>query len=586
MAYYDIPTRAPQVTDEEAQKYQQIMREFGQHCSYRAPFEKQWEDIARILLPHYSGTFTFGGHPTPGSNRQQDQIDSTAQLALGRFGAICNSLLTPGNMRYQKLQAKDPELRKIRSVRLWFDQVTDILFEERNEGYGNFSSQNHNNFLMLGAFGHQYMYVDDYVDPITRVPGGTRYRSCPPGELYLVENHQGVVVGFDRWFRQTAQQAVTQFGIEKLPESLWTSLRDGSPTQYDFLQHVCLRKDYDPERLDARAMPYSSTYVCVQGSRIVEESGFFSFPLPGGRWMQVPGEVNGRGPASMVLGSMKTSNLQKKVFLKQGHRASDPILLTSDDGLIDLASLKPGTGIPGAVNADGRPLVHILPSGDIAISKEMLEMEANLQNDAFLVTLFQILTETPQMTAREVIERTNEKGILLAPTIGRQQSEYINPLTHRELDILSRQGRLPPLPPELKEAGADYRILSTSPMSKAMRAQEIAGVYRSLEHTRELVAITQDLSLLDPYDMDTIVIEGADIEGAPERFMSSPQSIAQKRKARQAREQQQLEMQMLPAKAAMMKAQADVQAKTSGQAMGSGALQPAPQGTPRFRGPV
>lgn len=42
-----------------------------------------------------------------------------------------------------------------------------------------------------------------------------------------------------------------------------------------------------------------------------------------------------------------------------------------------------------------------------------------------LVTLFQILTETPQMTAAEVVERTNEKGILLAPTVGRQQSEYL-----------------------------------------------------------------------------------------------------------------------------------------------------------------
>ena len=34
-------------------------------------------------------------------------------------------------------------------------------------------------------------------------------------------------------------------------------------------------------------------------------------------------------------------------------------------------------------------------------------------NDAFLVTLFQILTETPEMTATEVIERTREKGALL-----------------------------------------------------------------------------------------------------------------------------------------------------------------------------
>ena len=43
----------------------------------------------------------------------------------------------------------------------------------------------------------------------------------------------------------------------------------------------------------------------------------------------------------------------------------------------------------------------------------------------------------PQMTATEVIERTNEKGILLAPTIGRQQSEYLGPMIERELDRIA-----------------------------------------------------------------------------------------------------------------------------------------------------
>ena len=47
-----------------------------------------------------------------------------------------------------------------------------------------------------------------------------------------------------------------------------------------------------------------------------------------------------------------------------------------------------------------------------------MDEERSLINDAFLVSLFQILTETPNMSATEVIERTNEKGILLAPTVG------------------------------------------------------------------------------------------------------------------------------------------------------------------------
>jgi hypothetical protein len=351
---------------------------------------------------------------------------------------------------------------------------------------------------------------------------------------------------------------------------------------------VCLRRGYDPERFDYKAMPWASYHVSVQGQCVVRESGYHTFPLQAGRYLQYPGEVYGRGPAMQVLGSMKTLNAEKKTFLKQGHRAADPILLTGDDGLTDLASLKPGTGISGAVNADGRPLVHILPTGEIQISKEMMEEERNIQNDAFLVTLFQILTETPQMTATEVIERTNEKGILLAPTVGRQQSEYIDPMTERELDIIARLGRLPPMPPELREAGGDYTVMSTSPLAKAMRAQEAAGFMRTLENVRELVAITQDNSLLDPFDFDVAIPAIAEIQSVPESWMADTKKIAAKRRNRAQQMQQQAQIQMMPAQAAMIKAQATAQKAQQpqgGMGMGSGVLQPAPQGVPQFRGP-
>jgi hypothetical protein len=260
---------------------------------------------------------------------------------------------------------------------------------------------------------------------------------------------------------------------------------------------------------------------------------------------------------------MKTLNLEKKTFLKQGHRAADPILLTADDGLTDLASLRPGAGISGGVNADGRPLIHILPTGDIQISKEMMEEERNLQNDAFLVTLFQILVETPTMTATEVIERTREKGILLAPTVGRQESEYTEPLCERELDLMSRQGMLLPMPPELREAQGEYTVVSASPLSRSLRAEEAAGFMRTLENVREVVAVSQDLSLLDPFDFDVAIPEIAAIQAVPERFMASPQKIAQKRQERRRLQQQQAQIQALPAQAAMLKARATAQ-KTQG----------------------
>src|SRR5581483_8372605 len=204
-----------------------------------------------------------------------------------------------------------------------------------------------------------------------------------------------------------------------------------------------------------------------------------TMPMAISRYVQTPGEIYGRGPAMFVLPALKTLNAEKRTFLKQGHRAADPVLFTSDDGVVD-ASLRPGALNKGGINSDGKLLVAALPTGQIQISEEMMQEEKALINDAFLVTLFQILTETPQMTATEVIERTNEKGILLAPTVGRQQSEYLGPMIEREVALLAEMHEIPPMPDVLREAKGQYNVIYSSPISRAMRAQEAAGFIRSV----------------------------------------------------------------------------------------------------------
>jgi hypothetical protein len=288
---------------------------------------------------------------------------------------------------------------------------------------------------------------------------------------------------------------------------------------------------------------------------LITEGGYHTFPIAASRYEQAPQETYGRGPAQMVLPSLKTLNAEKRVFLKQGHRAGDPVLLTADDGIVDV-SLRPGALNKGGMTADGKPLVGVLPTGNIQITEQMMAEEKNLINDAFLVNLFQILTESPQMTATEVIERTNEKGILLAPTMGRQQSEKLGPLIDREIDVLARLGKLPPMPKLLKEAKGAYEVVYTSPMSKAMRAQEAAGFMRTLETVKELVQITGDTSLLDPFAFERAVPEIADIQSVPESWMSSPEEMKAKAQNRAAETKRQQAIQAAPAQAAMMKAQA------------------------------
>jgi hypothetical protein len=398
------------------------------------------------------------------------------------------------------------------------------------------------------------MFVDQLSGEV-----GFRYKNVHLGEVYFKENHQGVVDSVLRKFPMTARQAAQKWGADRLPEKISSILKTKPETEFDFLHCVKPRKDRDMERLDYKGMAFASYYVCIDSQSLVEEGGYRTMPYSVSRYEQIPGETYGRSPAMDVLPAIKTLNEEKKTILKQGHRAVDPVLLAHDDGIVDSFSLRPGAINAGGVSAEGRALVQALPVGNIAIGKDLMDDERSIINDAFLVTLFQILVETPEMTATEVMERTREKGILLAPVLGRQQTEYLGPMIEREIDLLSFQGKLPPMPQALMEAGGEYRVEYDSPLSRAQRAEEASGLMRTLESTLTVVNITQDPAPLDHFDWDAIIPEVSEIQGVPARWMRDPRVIAQMRESRAQAAQTQEAIQAAPGIAAVTKAAAVAQ---------------------------
>lgn len=574
---HDLTLKYKEPTAYETETVAESQREFSEMQLWRATFASQWEEVAAVIATNYVNTFYYGSYNWPGQKKTAQQVDATGMMALNRFGAIMDSLLTPRNMIWHQLGSENEYVMKNRDARLWYEQATRKLFQVRYAPIANFASQNYQNYQMLGAFGTAGMFIDQAFDPVGNPLKALRYRAIPLGELFIKENHQGIVDGFVRWFRLTARQAKQKWP-DTFPAALQSALEQGSQQPFNFIHRVCPRCDWQPGRLDAKGKIFASYYISLEGNCLLSEGGYTSFPLPISRYEQAPGEVYGRSPAMMVLPALKTLNAQKATYLKVGHRVADPVLLTADDGIIDM-SLRPGSVNKGGVTADGRPLVHTLPTGDLQHNIEMMDREASLINDAFLVSLFQILMEKNTMTATEVIERVNEKGILLAPTVGRQQSEYLGPMIDRELDLMSSLGMLPPMPPIIREARGDYHVVYTSPLSRAQRAQEVAGFARTVETVLTLVNATQDPSLLDPFDFDKAIPDIASIQAVPESWMADPKAIAQKRQNRAQAAQQQAQIQAMPAQAAMIKAHA-----VAAKAQSEGAIPAHPNMASGFQG--
>lgn len=519
----------------------------------RTNWDSQWEDASAYLLPAYRDSFTSRGLNNTigggGQKKTEKQYDSHAAFAAQRFSSVIESLVTPQGSIWHMLKVLDKTLRRNRQVRMFFDDLSETLYNYRYRPAANFVGNSQQVYLALGVYGNGSLYIDKPDDG-----KGLRYRNMHIGETYWAENQAGTVDTVYRSFSMTARQIVQKWG-DAAPDPIKEKAKN--PQQMDqkseILHCVHPRADYDPQRIDGKGRKFASLYIHIETQTLLEEDGYYSFPYAISRYTQASGEVYGRGPAQWVLPAIKVLNEEKKTMLKQGHRVTDPVLLAYDDGNLGTFSLKAGALNAGGVNKDGRLLIQSLPTGNIAVNEKLMDIEKNVINDAFLISIFQILVDSPQKTATQVLEEAREKGMLLAPTAGRQQAEFLGPMIEREIDVIARQGLMPNMPQILIDAVIEYRIEYDNPMSRMARSEKAAGFMRALGSAAEYAKMTNDLEPLDHFDFDAAMPEILDINGAPTAWTRSPEAVQERRagRAKQAETQQMVEA--APAMASVMK---------------------------------
>lgn len=552
----------PRRSDEEI--VEETLKVFNELRVRRANHDRMNEEIASLIWPEARGLFYYPAMRWPGMKLAQYQVDSTGMIALWRFMAICHSFLTPQGL-FHSLTPSEPALMKSERVRAYFEQAEKVLMRRRTDPRANFVSQALNNYRNLGAFGSQTMFTDGLVDSWGNPMPGWRYKSCQKNEIYMAENHQGIVDEICRWLRMSARQAAQKWGAENLPEQMQADLKQNSERLHDFIHRVCPRMDYDPNRRDDRGKPYASYYVAIDGKKLMQQGGYWTFPFAVGRWTVAPGEVEGRGPASFVLPTLKTANNQKAALLEAAHMALRPPLLTGDDGLVDTFDRTPNAINKGGLTAEGRPLISPLQVGEIPIGVETMQADQGIINDGFMVSLFQILYDTAKLSPTEVVERIRQMAIFLVPALEPQCDQYLAPIVEREMSLASQHGLLPPMPPELREAQDHYHVTFTSPIALMAQSPQIAGLMQTMTIAEQMIQATQDPSILDPINMSNALRMVASVNAVPNSVMATPQEEGLKAQSRAQAAQRTQEMRELPARAAMMKAQAVTQKAQAGQ---------------------
>jgi len=516
---------------------------YEQAKSIRSVEENDWRMAAAYCLPsHYSAWQTDG----PASYHQNNaaarrvQYDTTGTRSLPKYVSILERIATPVGQRWHGLMPSDVRLRKNRRVKAYFDALQDLLFKMRYDPKAWFRTASSEMYTSMGVYGNGPMYIGQRKQtPVSRLPG-FRYIACPMRDVFFLVDDDGEVVAVFRRFWLNVRQFTQKFPDTPFPSRMQSEAAKPVPNEqqyFEFVHYVTMRgSDYDPQALDARRHPIVGSYICVKSQEYVgDETGFRSMPYRIPRTATIAGNPYGISPAVSVLAALGGASTVKKTYLKQGNKAVDPVLLAYDDGVLNgEVDLRPGAVNYGGVDKQGRPLIQPLATGNFRVAETLLADERRDIEDSFFVTLFQILNDTPEMTATEVMERVAEKASLLSPTMGRLQSEFLGPCIEREIDMLDEMGLLPQMPPELIEAKGEYEVVYTSPLAKGQYAEEVSGFMRAVEMALSVANATQDPSHLDHFDFDTAIPEISDYMAVPARWTNDPRRIEAKRENRDA----------------------------------------------------
>lgn len=512
--------------------------------SVRATWEDHWQEILDYVMPRKADV-TFVR--SKGEKRTEVLYDSTAITANNLLAASLQGTLTSASLPWFHLKLRDTETNQNRDVQLWLEDSAKRMYEIFNES--NFNTEVHELYLDLVSIGTGAIFVEEGSKGFDKE--GIHFNCLHIAEYFIQENINGKVDTLYRKYKLTARQAIQEFGEENVGEKILESVKEKPDKEFNFIHAVEPTEDY--ERAVGKSstkLPVHSCHVCTEDKMVVRTGGYNEFPYLVPRWSKATGEIFGRSPSYNALPDIKTLNKAVEIGLKAWAKAIDPPLLVQDDGVIGRVRMTPG-GVT-VVRHDGaiKPL-QIGSNWQITDLKEN-QLRTSIRQ-AYYSDQLQ-LQDGPQMTATEVQVRYELMQRLLGPTLGRFQTEFLNPLIERTFGIMLRAGGLLPEPDVIK--GQKIDIEYVGPLARSQRMEESVAIDRLYELAMNVVQI--DPSIMDNINHDEAIRLRGDLLGVPKIILRARDEVEELREQRQQAQmaQQQAEQQQQAAQAALTQGQA------------------------------
>ncbi len=503
----------------EYSKAEEIIKRVNKLDGERNNYATFWQDVAKLVIPRKAFITV---DKTPGQKYPYDVYDSTAMQANIVLAAGLHSYLTNPNSRWFSLRLEDEALADNAEVKVWLSDTENRMYNYLNSS--NFNQQIHELYLDLGVFGVGCMYEEE------DEAEGIRFYSRDIGEIYLSENDKEKIDTVYRKFKMSARQAFEKWG-EAAGEVVKNFMEKKEPDrQVEFIHCVEPRYERDVNKDDAPNMPFASTYIEVSKRHLIAQSGYREFPYFTPRFNKNSGEVYGSSPAMVLYPDIKMLNEMVKVLIRSAQKQVDPPLVLPHDGF--LLPIKYG---PAALNfrlkgtADDK-IEPLATGANISIGLEIISQWQIIVKKGYFVDLFLLLADPARkdMTATEVMQRVEEKMLILAPVLGRLMNEFLDPLINRTFNIMMRSDKL--LPPPAIIQNSSYKIEYISPLARAQKLDQMKSINSFLALVGQIAVVKPDV--MDNVNEDEVVKDIQQLYGVNPKYIRDEADVKAIRDAR------------------------------------------------------
>lgn len=508
-------------------KVRDLLSRLEQLRASRGTWEDHWQDLADYLLPA-KATFTNRAQ-APGEKRTELVFDSSPMMAARSLAATLDGMLKPRTSRWFSVRPTDEDLQDNDEAKRWCETAEEILWRHLYAARARFAESTAEADLDIVVLGTGVVHIG------AREPLGLSFRALHLRDTYIAENEAGLVDTLHYVQELTPRQAVQRYGrdnVSRTCRDLADDPLNADKEKLQFLQSVYPNQERDERRRDARGKPFTSCVVDVKGEHLVEERGFDEFPFAIGKWDHGTGEIYGRSPGMIALADVKTLNAAAKTMLEASQLAVMPPLMLPSDGLLGVPQYFPaGLNYYDSTVLDrlNRAPIEPLQTGtNLPIGADMLMQLREQIRGAFYLSLLQMPTMGPAMTATEVQARLDEMVRVIGPTFGRIESGYLAPMVERSFAILLRQGAFP-APPEILQ-GAEIEFGYRSPIQMARKRMETISAVEAAQVMQPYAAAHPEI--LDVFDYDEMGREVAEGAGVPTRWLLPPDKVDELRQQR------------------------------------------------------